>query len=394
MSAREVAAEEFEDDGDEVAAKPHLYVLASAKENGPLPLPHARAMARGNGACTAEAERVVARTRSSHRLAYRISDMPVIACGSVPGYGPIFNPGVVADESGLLHLVARCVHDGYRPNPDAGHYGPRFWDYYSDLAVFTSRDGLNYEFGHVLDRGNNGPTASYEDARVQRINDKGVERMIMTYTNLPDSANKPWRIGSRELVFRDGKLVHADAPERIIGPDGIANKDGVIFNLADGRVALIHRIRPKMQIAVFDSLDDLYAADASYWDPYMADLDAHTLIAPDKGADCVGAGAPPLASEDGLLCFYHQREGDGEYNMRLALLDSETGLVKAKLDEPILRAGHDWERNGDVNDVIFVQGAVRLPDGTIYLTYGGSDCHVGAALADERSLISALRRAS
>ena len=38
-----------------------------------------------------------------------------------------------------------------------------------------------------------------------------------------------------------------------------------------------------------------------------------------------------------------------------------------------------WERNGDVDNVVFVQGAVPRPDGTIYLTYGAADRCVGAA---------------
>ncbi len=44
-----------------------------------------------------------------------------------------------------------------------------------------------------------------------------------------------------------------------------------------------------------------------------------------------------------------------------------------------MRAELAWECAGDVDNVIFVQGAVPRPDGTIYLTYGAADCCVGAA---------------
>ena len=47
------------------------------------------------------------------------------------------------------------------------------------------------------------------------------------------------------------------------------------------------------------------------------------------------------------------------------------------LDEPIMRPELDWERRGDVNEVVFVQGAVPRPDGSIYLTYGAADRNVG-----------------
>jgi predicted GH43/DUF377 family glycosyl hydrolase len=72
------------------------------------------------------------------------------------------------------------------------------------------------------------------------------------------------------------------------------------------------------------------------------------------------------------------------------LLDVETGCVRALLDEPIMRPELAWERNGDVDDVIFVQGAVPRPDGTIYLTYGAADRCVGAALVDTAALVEAL----
>lgn len=331
--------------------------------------------------------------RRRRALAHRLSDTPVIAAGAVAGYGPIFNAGAVA-ENGLLHLLARGVRDCYRANPQTD--GPRFLDYISDVLAFTSRDGRDYRFQRVLIRGAQGPTLAYEDPRVQRIASGGGQRLLMTYTNLPDPAygDQPWRIGAQELAFHDGQLHLADGPERLLGPPGLPNKDGVVCNLTDGRVALFHRIRPKIQLAVFDSLDALYDADEDYWAAHVRELDRHTLLAPDPAADCVGAGAPPVATRDGLLFFYHQREGDGQYTMRLALLDGETGQLKAKLAEPLLRAEHAWERVGDVNEVIFVQGAVPRSDGLLYLTYGAADRHVGAAVADPNLLLAALRRAA
>ena len=76
----------------------------------------------------------------------RISDAPIVAAGSVPGYGPIFNAGVIRHE-GVFHLFARGVRDGYRRNDGPG---PRFLDYVSDVLVFTSLDGRTYAFQQVL----------------------------------------------------------------------------------------------------------------------------------------------------------------------------------------------------------------------------------------------------
>jgi beta-1,2-mannobiose phosphorylase / 1,2-beta-oligomannan phosphorylase len=53
-----------------------------------------------------------------------------------------------------------------------------------------------------------------------------------------------------------------------------------------------------------------------------------------------------------------------------------------------------WERRGDVDEVVFVQGAVPLSDGTIYLTYGAADRCIGAASVDTAEVLEALRAAA
>ena len=77
-----------------------------------------------------------------------------------------------------------------------------------------------------------------------------------------------------------------------------------------------------------------------------------------------------------------------------ALLDRDTGRVKARLPEPIMRPHLHWEREGDVDNVVFVQGAIQQPDGSIYLTYGAADRSVGAALVSTEELLVALRSAA
>ena len=168
------------------------------------------------------------------------------------------------------------------------------------------------------------------------------------------------------------------------------DKDAVIFNLRDGRVGLIHRIHPNIQLALFDSLDELWDPPPGYWDEHLRDLEQHTLIRPSEGALGVGAGAPPVATENGLLLFFHEREADDHYTTKVALLDDETGRVRSLLPDPIMRPELAWECVGDIDNIIFVQGAVSRPDGTIYLTYGAADRCVGAASVATSELLEAL----
>ncbi len=321
----------------------------------------------------------------------RVSDAPVVAAGSVPGYGPIFNAGVVRRE-GTFHLFARGVREGYRRNDGPG---PRFLDYISDVLVFTSLDGRAYEFQQVLARSSSGGVYAYEDPRVQLVRSGGEERIVMSYTNLaPPESRKPWRIGVHRLGFDDGRFFLNRTSGRVVGPDDVPNKDAVLFNLSDGRVAMIHRVHPNMQLAVFDSLDDLWDPPFGYWDGHLGELDRHTIIKPSGGSLGVGAGAPPVLVGDSLLLFFHEREANGHYTTRVALLDHETGFVRSLLPGPIMRPELPWERVGDVDGVVFVQGAVAQADGTIYLTYGAADRCVGAATVVAADVVTALEAAA
>ncbi len=321
----------------------------------------------------------------------RVSDAPIVAAGSVPGYGPIFNAGAIHHD-GAFHLFARGVRDGYARNEGPG---PRFLDYVSDLLVLTSTDGLDYEFQHVLARGSATGVHSYEDPRVQTIRSGGTDHVMMTYTSLPNpKSGRPWRMGMHRLAYAGGRFALNRTSGRVIGPEGQPDKDAVIFNLRDERIGLIHRIHPNMQHALFDSLDHVYSAGADYWDEHLRELDRHTIITPSPGALGVGAGAPPVATEAGLLLFYHERNAASQYTLNVALLDDETGRVASLLTEPILRPELSWERSGDVDDVVFVQGAVPRPDGTIYLTYGAADRCVGAASVVTAEVLGALRAAA
>ena len=325
--------------------------------------------------------------------ARRLLEEPVVAAGSVPGYGPIFNAGVIHHD-GRYHLFARAVRDGYRLNEKRGPGEPRFLDYISDVLVFVSSDGVDYEFQQVLHRSE--PHAVYEDPRVQCITSNGEPRFLLSYTDVPAaSTGKPWRAGLTELYYAGGAF--SCGPELLLGPDNVPNKDVVLCNLEDGRIALIQRFEQRMmqniQLASFDSLEELWATTPEFWRDYVDTLPEQTILVPSPGAHGIGAGAPPILVDGELLFFYHERDGADVYTTRVALLDRKTGRVRSLLPDPILTPELDWELDGDVDNVIFVQGAQLREDGTIYLSYGAADRHVGAASVEAAPLLAELRAA-
>ena len=319
--------------------------------------------------------------------AERIAATPIVAPGAVPGYGAIFNAGLVRHD-GAFHLFARGARQGYRRNDGPG---PRFLHYRCDILMFRSSDGTAYDFAGVLAEASPDGVWSYEDPRVQRVRSGGAEHLLMTYTDLPPpESHRPWRVGCQHLRLRDGCFELNRDSRRLIGPSGIPDKDAVLFNLADERVGMIHRVFPDMQLAVFGSLDELIDPPDDYWADHLADIETHVILRPSPGAASIGAGAPPVDTPGGLLLFFHERDGCGVYTGKAALLDRSTGRVSAVLPDPILVPELEWEVDGDVPNVVFVQGAHRLPDGTIYLTYGAADQAVGAAVIDEAALLAAL----
>jgi predicted GH43/DUF377 family glycosyl hydrolase len=316
----------------------------------------------------------------------RVAHRPVAEASLAPGYGARFNPGFVHHD-GTYHLFARAVRSGYERSSGPGD---RFVGYLSDIVVLTSADGINYSFGYVLAGAGTDGAACFEDARVQRVRTAAGEHLVMTYTWLPPTGSgRPWQIGAHRLDWHGGRFWLRAGSGRLLGPSGVPNKDAVVFSLADGRVALVHRIHPDMQLAVFDDLEQLWDPPEGYWDAYMSELSAHTLITPSPGALGVGAGAPPIETEAGLLLFFHERRSDGSYTMNLALLDRWTGRVLSRLPAAVLEPELEWERHGDVDGVVFVQGAHREGD-VVYLTYGAADRYVGAATASVSELLDAL----
>jgi predicted GH43/DUF377 family glycosyl hydrolase len=316
----------------------------------------------------------------------RLQPTPIVEAGSVPGYEALFNAGLLHHD-GRFHLFVRAVHCGYRR---ARSGGPRFIDYRSDIVVMTSTNGISYHDPYVLAPAGTAGAFCFEDPRVQRIHAADGIHTVMTYTHLM-APSGPWRIGAHRLDWHDGRFRLDSTSARLLGPADVPNKDAVMFSLTGGQVALIHRIQPNMQLAVFDDFDHAWNSSAAYWNAHVADLDRHVLLRPARHALGIGAGAPPVRCDEGLLLFFHERRHDGSYTMNVALLDEVSGRVRARLEEPVLEPVLQWERVGDVDEVIFVQGAHADEIGDdVYLTYGAADRCVGAAVASKRHLLDLL----
>jgi predicted GH43/DUF377 family glycosyl hydrolase len=76
------------------------------------------------------------------------------------------------------------------------------------------------------------------------------------------------------------------------------------------------------------------------------------------------------------------------YRIGSALLDlKDPSKVIARCDAPILSPREDYERIGDINNVVFACGAIVEPDNEIKIYYGAADTCICVATAKLDSLI-------
>lgn len=94
----------------------------------------------------------------------------------------------------------------------------------------------------------------------------------------------------------------------------------------------------------------------------------------------IGAGAPPIKTEQGWLAIYHGVDDDHAYHLGAALLDLEDPTkVLARSPEPILSPTAPYETDGFFGNVVFTCGAAEMPDGRIMVYYGCADERMAVA---------------
>ncbi len=298
--------------------------------------------------------------------------------------GAVFNPGAAIGPDGRVVLLYRAIPEGYTPFPDR----PGYDHYISSIGCAVSDDGVHFERypSPVIQ-----PTEPYErfgceDARINRIDFLESPVYLITYTAL--SAPAFSGEGDRVALASTTDFQHFEKHGVII-PE-LQNKDTVIFpDRISGRVAMLHRVEPDIQIVYFDDLESLMHPDEAFWRDYRAKLDDFVVMRPhfEWEGEKIGGGCPPIKTEKGWLVIYHAKDRQAVYRAGVALLDlDKPERVIARSPYPILEPETEYERFGDINNVVFPQGAVVL-NGTLYVYYGAADKVCGLATAPLAELV-------
>ncbi len=284
----------------------------------------------------------------------------------------VFNPTVVELE-GKVHIVYRAMgHEdtsvmGYAVSENGKDILERL-----DQPIYVPRQGFEMK-SHP---GNSG----CEDARITRIDDT----LHMFYTAY-DGVNPPG-VAATSIAVDDFLKRQWDkwTQPSIITPLGIDNKDACLFpEKIKGRYLVFHRAHNHIcldpikslnfEIDKIESLTPIIGPRTGMWDSQK-----------------VGIAAPPIKTEKGWLLFYHGVSDSSTYRVGAILLQLEDPIVVlARITDSIFEPETDYEKNGQVSQVVFPCGIISRGD-TAFMYYGGGDSVVGIATASISEILKAM----
>lgn len=141
-------------------------------------------------------------------------------------------------------------------------------------------------------------------------------------------------------------------------------------------------------------MEHLLKPEKDYWKKHFTELEKYTAMRPKYWweAKKIGGGAPPIPTNEGWLVIYHGVDDNLVYRAGAALLDYDNPLkVIARFPEPILEPERQFEKVGDVPNVVFPTGTAIFDD-ELLVYYGGADKAIGVATASLSELLYELLR--
>ncbi|MCB0751618.1 MAG: glycoside hydrolase family 130 protein [Ignavibacteriae bacterium] len=284
----------------------------------------------------------------------RYLNNPILTIKDVPfRVNSIFNPGAVKFNNEYL-LISRIEMPNGR----------------SSFALATSSDGYKFTVSKkpILTPEDHKNCFDYvewgiEDARITKIENT----YYLTYTGY--SKYMPVVILAETEDFKKFKI-HGPITEP-------SNKDCSLFpEKIDGYYWKVDRPSADKNRDIWISK----SPDLIHWGGFKV------LMQPEQGtweANKIGASSNPIKTKDGWLMLYHGVRGfeiSSIYKLGVVLLDlKKPWIVKGKSKEPILAPQENYERIGDVGNVVFSNGWIIENDNSVKIYYSGADTNICVA---------------
>lgn len=295
-------------------------------------------------------------------LLHRFEGNPIVTLEDIPfRCNTVFN-GTPIKKDGVYYLLIRVE----------GQKG------YSYFALAKSKNGFHFEVEDtpVMIPAEKGVFAKYEKRGIEdpRITLIDGEYFVM-YTAYSE-------YGARIALAKTEDFHNYERLALVSEP---GNKDGILFpeKINDEYVRFDRPIGNNigsMWISFSKNMFDwgrsalLMSPRPRLWDSYR-----------------IGASVPPIKTAKGWLEIYHgvKMTSSGPiYKIGTVMLDLEdpTKIIH-RSEEPILSPREDYERIGDVPNVVFACGAVVEDNDTIKVYYGGADTHLCVATMEFSDLV-------
>jgi len=306
----------------------------------------------------------------------RASETPILSPqGSGWESAGVFNPAVVSFEPTfwLLHetkVVTQRTVMLYRAQDAAGT---------SRIGYAESTDGIHFtrRAEPVLS-----PGADYEkdggveDPRLQKFGDT----YYLTYTGYNKKDAQLCLATSTDLIHWERKGVILPAYK---GNWNVAwTKSGAIVPEKIGGKYWMYWLGTAADKT--DQMGLSYSHDLLHW------MEAtETPVLPRRpgkfDSRVVEPGAPPILTPAGIVLLYNGADDKLVYRTGVAVFDrTDPRKLISRTDEPVFAPEKEWEKVGQVPNVVFVEGIVKL-GGKFLFYYGGADKFVGVAEAEEKT---------
>ncbi len=93
----------------------------------------------------------------------------------------------------------------------------------------------------------------------------------------------------------------------------------------------------------------------------------------------VEPGPPPIITKEGIVLVYNGADDKLVYRTGVVVFDrKDPRKVVSRTDQPIFAPEKEWEKKGQVPNVVFVEGMVQRGERFLFY-YGGADKYVGVA---------------
>jgi len=338
----------------------------------------------------------------------------------------VLNPSVIVDSKGVEHIFYRAVADNW----------------ISSIGYARVVNGKLERFDKPILK----PTKSYERKGIEdpRMTKVGRKYYIL-YTAFDGRDARIAYAVSKDLVKWEKKGVISPSisvgearklvrikkyrdkwkNQEIKGSRvSLWDKDAVLFpEKINGEFVMLHRFLPDIQIVKFKNFKELQSDD--FWRDYIENLsegeDKISLYRRyNWEGEHIGAGATPIKTKKGWLIIYHGVELIGKdgmayhfhrwfndftrhipkfrrkrlpliYHAGAALLDLKKPEIEiTRLKKPLFSPKYSWEKEGDINDVVFPEGCSVKGD-RLKIYYGCADTQIGVAEVSLKKLLSCLK---